>query len=125
VPFTPPRFCMWRARAAQLKPATGSYDKMPAIALVCHYIEDVDERRKFVDVGDHCPVPASVTRTGAGGISPCSTYHPCRPSMMASGSGRVFSPCPARITVTQLLDGCKVGRLGSREMRHPTTLDAP
>jgi len=40
---------MWRARAAQLKPATGSYDKMPAIALVCHYIEDVDERRKFVD----------------------------------------------------------------------------
>ena len=36
------------ARAAQLKSAVGSYDKMPPVQLLCHYLDD-DARRKFVD----------------------------------------------------------------------------
>ena len=32
-----------------LKSAAGSFDKMPPITLLAHYIEDVDQRRTFVD----------------------------------------------------------------------------
>ena len=37
------------ACAAALKSAAGSYDQMPPIQLLNHYIDDVDKRRAFVD----------------------------------------------------------------------------
>ena len=37
------------SRAANLKPAVGSYDKMPPVAILCHYLDDPEKRRAFVD----------------------------------------------------------------------------